>query len=91
MQGLLHGPPSLSNGILAVVLCFFDIYICSLIIKLFYSFFKTLVGKEVTVELKNDMSIRGRLESVDQFLNLKLADISVTDEERYPHMVLPFS
>jgi small nuclear ribonucleoprotein (snRNP)-like protein len=27
---------------------------------LFYSFFKTLHGKEVVVELKNDLSIRGK-------------------------------
>lgn len=39
------------------------------------------------MELKNDMIIQGRLESVDQFLNIKLADIVVLDEERYPHMV----
>lgn len=43
----------------------------------------------MTVELKNEMSIRGRLESVDQFLNIKLSDIHVVDEERYPHMVQP--
>lgn len=41
----------------------------------------------MTVELKNEMSIRGCLESVDQFLNIKLSDIHVVDEERYPHMV----
>ncbi|KAJ2701831.1 U6 snRNA-associated Sm-like protein LSm2 [Coemansia sp. IMI 203386] len=29
----------------------------------------------------------GTLESVDQFLNFKLKDISVVDEERYPHMI----
>lgn len=45
------------------------------------------MGKEVTVELKNDMCIHGHLESVDQFLNMKLTDIHVVDEERYPHMV----
>jgi small nuclear ribonucleoprotein (snRNP)-like protein len=33
---------------------------------LFYSFFKTLVGKTVTVELKNDLAITGTLHSVDQ-------------------------
>ena len=54
---------------------------------LFYSFFKSLVGKEVIVELKNDLSISGVLDSVDQFLNIKLTDISVTDTERYPHMM----
>ncbi|XP_057317395.1 U6 snRNA-associated Sm-like protein LSm2 [Hydractinia symbiolongicarpus] len=54
---------------------------------LFYSFFKSLVGKEVIVELKNDLSISGVLDSVDQYLNIKLTDISVTDPERYPHML----
>lgn len=39
---------------------------------LFYSFFKSLVGKDVIVELKNDLSICGTLHSVDQFLNIKL-------------------
>ena len=51
------------------------------------SFFKTLVDHQVTVELKNDVSIRGTLKSVDQFLNIKLEDITVVDELRYPHMV----
>ncbi len=39
------------------------------------------------MELKNDLQIEGTLESVDQFLNFKLTDIVVVDEERYPHMV----
>ncbi|XP_072113499.1 smx5 isoform X1 [Mobula birostris] len=55
---------------------------------LFYSFFKSLVGKDVVVELKNDLSICGTLHSVDQYLNIKLTDISVTDPEKYPHMGL---
>lgn len=42
---------------------------------LFYSFFKTLVGSQVTVELKNDLEIKGTLVSVDQFLNIKLDNI----------------
>ncbi|KAI8365219.1 LSM2-like protein [Radiomyces spectabilis] len=54
---------------------------------LFYSFFKTLVDQKVTVELKNDLAITGILKSVDQYLNIKLDDISVVDEERYPHMI----
>uniref|UniRef100_A0A6P7GWU2 U6 snRNA-associated Sm-like protein LSm2 n=1 Tax=Diabrotica virgifera virgifera TaxID=50390 RepID=A0A6P7GWU2_DIAVI len=54
---------------------------------LFYSFFKSLVGKDVVVELKNDLSICGTLHSVDQYLNIKLTDISVTDTDKYPHMV----
>ena len=52
-----------------------------------HSFFKTLVDHEVTVELKNDISIRGILKSVDQFLNIKLDDIQVVEELKYPHLV----
>lgn len=54
---------------------------------LFASYFKTLVGKEVTVELKNDLAITGILHSVDQFLNVKLTNIKVVNEAKYPHMV----
>uniref|UniRef100_A0A673XA06 U6 snRNA-associated Sm-like protein LSm2 n=1 Tax=Salmo trutta TaxID=8032 RepID=A0A673XA06_SALTR len=57
------------------------------VLQLFYSFFKSLVGKDVVVELKNDLSICGTLHSVDQYLNIKLTDISVTDPEKYPHML----
>ncbi|KAL9067540.1 MAG: hypothetical protein Q9161_006818 [Pseudevernia consocians] len=53
---------------------------------LFFSFFKTLVDHEVTVELKNDISIKGVLKSVDQFLNIKLDDIQVVEELKYPHL-----
>ncbi len=42
---------------------------------------------EVTVELKNDISIKGTLKSVDQYLNIKLDDIQVIEELRYPHLV----
>jgi U6 snRNA-associated Sm-like protein LSm2 len=45
------------------------------------------VNHEVTVELKNDISIRGTLKSVDQYLNIKLDDITVVDELKYPHLV----
>ena len=51
------------------------------------SFFKTLVDHEVTVELKNDIQIRGTLKSVDQYLNIKLDDIQVVEELKYPHLV----
>ncbi|GBF93266.1 U6 snRNA-associated Sm [Raphidocelis subcapitata] len=54
---------------------------------LFYSYFKTLVGKEVTVELKNDLAITGVLHSVDQYLNIKLTSTRVVDEAKYPHMM----
>lgn len=41
----------------------------------------------MTIELKNDLSIRGTLKSVDQFLNIKLDDITVVEEGKYPHLV----
>ncbi|KAK1269753.1 hypothetical protein QJS04_geneDACA006240 [Acorus gramineus] len=53
---------------------------------LFFSYFKELVGKEVTVELKNDLAIRGILHSVDQYLNIKLENTRVVDQDKYPHM-----
>lgn len=45
------------------------------------------MGKEIIVELKNDLAIRGTLQAVDQYLNIKLRDTSVVDEEKFPHMV----
>jgi small nuclear ribonucleoprotein (snRNP)-like protein len=51
------------------------------------SFFKTLIDHEVTVELKNDIQLRGTLKSVDQYLNIKLDDITVVEELKYPHLV----
>lgn len=50
------------------------------------SFFKTLIDHTITVELKNDIKITGTLKSVDQYLNIKLDDISVAEELRYPHL-----
>ncbi|KAF7638555.1 Sm domain-containing protein [Meloidogyne graminicola] len=56
-------------------------------LMLFFSFFKSLVGREVIIELKNDLSICGTLHSVDQYLNVKVTDITVADVERHPHMI----
>lgn len=42
----------------------------------------------MTVELKNDLAIRGTLHSVDQYLNIKLENTRVVDQDKYPHMVL---
>ncbi|TVY56681.1 U6 snRNA-associated Sm-like protein LSm2 [Lachnellula cervina] len=57
-----------------------------LILQSLNSFFKTLVDHEVTVELKNDIQIKGTLKSVDQYLNIKLDDIQVVEELKYPHL-----
>ncbi|KAH1194858.1 Mediator of RNA polymerase II transcription subunit 33B [Glycine max] len=54
---------------------------------LFFSYFKDLVGREVIVELKNDLAIKGTLHSVDQYLNIKLENTSVVNQEKYPHML----
>jgi small nuclear ribonucleoprotein (snRNP)-like protein len=51
------------------------------------SFFKTLVEHEITVELKNEVQIRGTLKSVDQYLNIKLDNAEAVDEMRWPHLV----
>ncbi|CAJ0745754.1 17495_t:CDS:2 [Entrophospora sp. SA101] len=47
----------------------------------------TLIGHQVIVELKNDLAITGILSSVDQFLNIKLDNIRVVDDAKYPHMM----
>ncbi|KAH0473993.1 MAG: uncharacterized protein KVP18_005133 [Porospora cf. gigantea A] len=56
---------------------------------LFYTFFQQLADKKtpVTVELKNDLQISGVLQAVDQFLNIKLNDITTSDPEEYPHVL----
>jgi len=54
---------------------------------LFFSFFKTLESKVVTIELKNDLMIKGVLHSVDQYLNCKLQDIEVLNADRHPHLM----
>lgn len=54
--------------------------------KPFNSFFKTLTNQTVTIELKNDIRVRGTLKSVDQYLNIKLDDVDVLDLDKYPHL-----
>ena len=39
------------------------------------------------MELKNDLAIKGTLHSVDQYLNIKLNNIRVVNEQKYPHLV----
>mmetsp|Transcript_22277 Transcript_22277/g.63729 ORF Transcript_22277/g.63729 Transcript_22277/m.63729 type:complete len:99 (-) Transcript_22277:27-323(-) len=56
---------------------------------LFYSFFRELVERQalVTVELKDDLRITGNLQAADQFLNVTLANVTVSDPERYAHLL----
>ena len=37
--------------------------------------------------MKNDLSLTGTLESVDQYLNVKLTNVEVVDKERFPQLV----
>lgn len=53
---------------------------------IFLTFFKTLEGKEVVVELKNDLTMVGTLASVDQFLNFKLTGVRAADPARFPQL-----
>ena len=53
---------------------------------LFYSFLKTITGKEVVLELKNDLKIQGVLKSVDKYHNLRIDDIKVLNSDLYPHL-----
>ncbi|CAO1623313.1 unnamed protein product [Parajaminaea phylloscopi] len=48
---------------------------------LIFSFFKTLTGQPVTIELKNDVAITGTLKSVDQFLNFRIENLRVVGNE----------
>lgn len=53
----------------------------------FFSFFKTLIGKVIIIELKNGLALKGNLHSVDQYLNVKLTNMTVVDPQKYPHLV----
>lgn len=54
--------------------------------QIFYSFFKTLVGEHIAVELKNGLTLKGTLESVDPYLNVKLNGISTDNAASHPHL-----
>jgi small nuclear ribonucleoprotein (snRNP)-like protein len=45
------------------------------------------VGKEIAIELKNDVILTGTLHSVDQYLNMKLLTVSVVDSGKYPQLL----
>ncbi|KAK6588373.1 hypothetical protein RS030_6851 [Cryptosporidium xiaoi] len=55
---------------------------------LFFNFLQTLIDKKVvvTVELKNDLQITGTLHSIDQYLNIKLNETSVNQNESFVHL-----
>jgi U6 snRNA-associated Sm-like protein LSm2 len=53
---------------------------------IFFSFFKTLIGQKLTIELKNGVIISGSLISVDQYLNVKLSAISIENPQEHPQL-----
>jgi U6 snRNA-associated Sm-like protein LSm2 len=53
---------------------------------IFFSFFKTLIGQKLTIELKNGVTISGSLISVDQYLNVKLSAISIENPQEHPQL-----
>lgn len=38
------------------------------------------------MELKNDVVLTGNLHSVDQYLNIKLTNVSVVNKDKYPQL-----
>ncbi|CBK24581.2 uncharacterized protein [Blastocystis hominis] len=71
---------------------------------IFLSLFNVLKGNRavVTIELKNDVQLRGTypfallssflsficsIDSVDQFLNFKLGNVEVVNKDRFPHLI----
>jgi len=46
-----------------------------------------LVGKEVAVEVKNDLVLTGTLHSDDQYLNVKLTNVTVVDSNKYRQLL----
>lgn len=45
------------------------------------------MGKEVAVELKNNVVLTGTLHSVDQYLNIKLINVNIVNPEQYPQLI----
>ena len=45
------------------------------------------MGKEVAVELKNNVVLTGTLHSVDQYLNIKLIHVNIVNPEQYPQLI----
>lgn len=56
--------------------------------QLIFSFFKTLTGQPITIELKNDVAITGTLKSVDQFLNFRIENLRVVGNESVERAML---
>lgn len=54
--------------------------------SLFQSFFKTLYGQTIIIELKNNVVMKGQIESCDLYFNTKLVDIEVLNRSAFPQL-----
>ncbi|KAK8893290.1 U6 snRNA-associated Sm-like protein LSm2 [Tritrichomonas musculus] len=54
--------------------------------SLFQPFFRTLIGHRVIAELKNEVVIKGILQSCDNYLNLSLIDVEVLNRKAFPQL-----
>jgi small nuclear ribonucleoprotein (snRNP)-like protein len=52
----------------------------------FLQLFRTLEGKKLVMELKNDIILQGTLQSVDQFHNFRLIDLQVLNCGNCPQL-----
>ena len=50
---------------------------------LFLQLFQSLEGKEVTIELRNDIIVRGILQSADQYYNFRIKDVKIINNPFY--------
>ena len=54
--------------------------------SLFQSFFKRLYGQTIIIELKNNVVMKGQIESCDFYFNIKLVDIDVLNHSAFPQL-----
>ena len=54
--------------------------------NLFQPFFRSLIGHKVIAELKNEVVIKGVLQTCDFYLNLTLVDVEVLNRKAFPQL-----
>jgi small nuclear ribonucleoprotein (snRNP)-like protein len=64
-------------------------YIFVLLQTLFLSYFRGLIDKDcdITVELKNDIEITGKIKYIDNNMCVLLEEISIKDADKHPQLV----
>ena len=53
---------------------------------MFTKLFNKLKGFYIIIELKNNLVIKGKLFSCDQFHNIKLIEIQILNSQDFPHL-----